>query len=106
MIKIDKEKLRNNILYYGGIKGLKIGDIERHIDRRLGIVSRWARNDTENVPLDDIYNIALLLEVSIETLITTDVESLLREQELIELKERRELLDRQIKKLEEGYNDD
>lgn len=40
MEKIDRNKLRNNIIYFGRLKGLKIGDIERAIGRRLGIISR------------------------------------------------------------------
>lgn len=98
--KIDRCKLRENILYYASLRDLQIGEIEKAIGRRAGIVSRWANKKTDNVPLDDIYNISLLLNVSVEELINTDVESLLKLEELKSLKEQRELIDKQIRYLE------
>ena len=100
MNKIDREKLRDNILYFGAMKGLRIGDIERHIGRRLGIISRWRRNNTENIPLDDVYNIAILLGITIDDLINTDVKEIRKQQEISELKEQRELIDKLIEQLE------
>lgn len=112
MHKIDRKKLRNNILYFGSIKGFKIGDIERAIGRRVGIIARWKDKDTRNIPIDDIYNIAILLDMTIDELIHTDVEELKKQQEILkkqqeilELKEKLETLDRQIKYLEGECNE-
>lgn len=99
MNKIDRNKLRNNIIYFGKLKGLKIGDIERTIGRRLGIISRWKTKQVDTIPLDDIYNISLLLDVTIEDLINTDLETLMREQEINELEKQVELINNQIKEL-------
>lgn len=100
MKKIDRTKLRNNILYFAKIKGLKIGDIERHIGRRVGIVARWDDKDTRNIPIDDIYNIAILLDMTIDDLIHIDVEELERQQKLDDLKLKRAVIDKQIQELE------
>ena len=99
MNKIDRNKLRNNIIYFGRQKGLKIGDIERAIGRRLGIISRWKTKQVDTIPLDDIYNISLLLDVTVEDLINTDVERLMREQEINELEKQAKLINNQIKEL-------
>lgn len=122
MNRIDREKLRDNILYFGKIKGLKIGDIERSIGRRLGIVSRWKSKNTYTIPLDDIYNIAIILNITIDELINADTKELRKQQELfklkqqlelVELKKQREinelriqyeLIDKQIKELEGKYS--
>lgn len=102
MNKIDRNKLRDNIMYFGKRKGLKIGDIERTIGRRLGIISRWKTKQINTIPLDDIYNISLLLDVTIEDLINTDTKKLKREQEISELEKQAELINNQIKELKEG----
>ena len=99
MQKINRNKLRDNIIYFGRLKGLKIGDIERAIGRRLGIISRWKTKQINTIPLDDIYNISLLLDVTIEDLINTDIKKLKREQEISELEKQVELINNQIKEL-------
>ena len=99
MNKIDRNKLRNNIIYFGRLKGLKVGDIEMSIGRRLGIISRWKTKQINTIPLDDIYNISLLLDVTIEDLINTDLEMLIREQEINKLEKQVELINNQIKEL-------
>ena len=76
MNRIDRHKLRENIIYYSSLKGMRIGEIEKAIGRRLGIISRWCNKNVDTIPLDDIYNIALILDVSIDELINTDVEKL------------------------------
>ena len=105
MDKIDREKLRDNIWYFGAMKGLRIGDIERYIGRRLGIISRWRRNNTENIPLDDVYNISILLGITIDDLINTDVKAIKKQREISELKEQRELIDKLIEQLEGDKNE-
>ena len=99
MNKIDRNKLRDNIIYFGRLKGLKIGDIERAIGRRLGIISRWKTKQIDTISLDDIYNISILLDVTIEDLINTDIKMLIREQEISELEKQLELINNQIKEL-------
>ena len=101
MNKIDRNKLRDNIIYFSKLKGLKIGDIERAIGRRLGIISRWKTKQINTIPLDDIYNISQLLDVTIEELINTDIKKLKREQEINELQKQVELINNQIKELKE-----
>lgn len=105
MSRIDRKKLRDNIIYFGSVKGLRIGDIEKSIGRRLGIISRWENKNPRTIPLDDIYNIAILLGITIDELINTDINVLIKQQEILTLKEQREMLDRQIKELEGENND-
>lgn len=100
MNKIDRKKLRENILHFGKLKGLKIGQIEKAIGRKAGIISRWEYKDTRNIPIDDIYNIAILLDMTIDELIHYDVVEFKKQQELMELKKQRELIDSQIRELE------
>lgn len=99
MNKINRNKLRDNIIYFGRLKGLKIGDIERAIGRRLGIISRWKTKQINTIPLDDIYNISILLDVTIEDLINTDIKMLIRKQEISELEKQVKLINNQIKEL-------
>lgn len=105
MNKIDRVKLRNNILSFGKLKGLKIGDIETGIGVRLGLVSRWANKKPDTIPLDIVYNISTMLDIPIDVLINANTSDILKEQELIELKERRDELDERIKRLEGGSNE-
>lgn len=105
MNKIDRVKLRDNILYFGKLKGLKIGDIEKGIGVRLGMVSRWANKKPDVISLDIVYNISTMLDIPIDVLITADTSELRKEQELIELKEQRDELDERIKRLEGGSNE-
>lgn len=100
MKKINRTKLRDNILYFAKEKGLKIGDIERHIGRRVGIVARWKDKDTRNIPIDDIYNIAILLDMTIDDLINIDVNKIKNQQKIDELRQQQELINKQIKELE------
>ena len=105
MNKIDRVKLRDNILYFGKLKGLKIGDIEKGIGVRLGMVSRWANKKPDTISLDVVYNISTMLDIPIDVLIIADTRELLKEQELIELKEQRDELDERIKRLEGDFNE-
>lgn len=100
MKKINRKKLQENIWYFGMLKNLKIGEIEKSVGCRLGIVSRWANKDTKTIPLDIIYNIAKILGVTIDELISADIETIKRQKEMLELKQQREILDKKICELE------
>lgn len=100
MNKIDRVKLRDNIIYFASKKGLKIGDIERGMGKPVGTISRWVSNNPDRIPLDVVYHISLLLEVTLDELINTDINILIKEQEIVALREQRDMIDKQIKELE------
>lgn len=109
MKKIDREKLRDNILYFGKLKGLKIGEIETLIGRRLGLISRWANKKPETISLDVVYNIAVLLDVTIDDLISSDTtelrKALEKQQKLDDLKLQRAIINNQIAELLGEYGE-
>lgn len=84
--EIDRNKLRSNVLYYAKLKGLKIGEIERTIGRRAGYIARWGR--TETISVEDLYNIALILDTTIDNLINEDIEEKLILEEIEKLKQK------------------
>lgn len=93
---IDKKRLQENIIYFGKLKNLKIGEIEKEIGVRLGLISRWANKQPKNVSLEVVNNIANLLDVTIDDLINTNVDKLKKEQEITELKIRLEELSNEL----------
>ena len=93
---IDKKRLQENIIYFGKLKNLKIGEIEKTIGVRFGLISRWANKQPKNVSLDVVNNIANLLDVTIDDLINTNVDKLKKEQEITELKIRLEELSNEL----------
>lgn len=93
---IDKKRLQENIIYFGKLKNLKIGEIEKTIGVRLGLISRWANKQPKNVSLEVVNNIANLLDVTIDDLINTNVDKLKKEQEITELKIRLEELSNEL----------
>lgn len=97
-MELDKDRLRRNVLYYAELKGLKIGEIERSIGRRAGYIARWPR--TQTISLEDVYKIANILDVTIDTLINEDIDSKIKLQEIAELKEKIGDLEAQIKEIE------
>lgn len=95
---LDRSKLRRNVLYYAELRGLKIGEIERSIGRRAGYVARWPR--TESISVEDVYKIANILDVNIDTLINEDIDSKIKLQEIAELKQKIGDIEEQIKEIE------
>lgn len=78
---IDKKRLQKNILYFGKLKNLKIGEIEKSVGVRLGLISIWANKQSKDISLETISNIAKLLGVTIDELINTDTNRLEKEKE-------------------------
>lgn len=97
-MRLDRNKLRRNVLYYAELRGLKIGEIERSIGRRAGYIARWPR--TESISIEDVYEIANILDVTIDTLINEDVDLKVKLEEIAKLKEKIEDLEGQIKEIE------
>ena len=102
-MELDRSKLRRNVLYYVELSGLTIGGVERSIGRRAGYIARWPR--TESISIDDVYKIANILGVTIDTLINEDTDSKLKLQEMKMLKQKicdiKNETNRQIEDLEE-----
>lgn len=92
IVSIDNNKMRDNILYFAKLKGIKIGEIEKAIDRRLGYISRWRKNSSKAVPIEDVYNIARFLGVTVEDIIMSDINVLKKNLEI-------EKLNKQITKI-------
>lgn len=92
IVNIDNNKMRDNILYFAKLKGVKIGEIERAINRRLGYISRWRKNSSRAVPIEDVYNIARFLGVTVDNIIVTDSDVLQKKLEI-------EKLNKQIAKI-------
>ena len=97
-MRLDRTKLRRTVLYYAELRGLKIGEIDRSIGRRAGYIARWPR--TESISIEDVYEIANILDVTIDTLINEDVDLKVKLEELAKLKEKIEDLEGQIKEIE------
>lgn len=97
-MRLDRNKLRRNVLYYAELRGLKIGEIERSIGRRAGYIARWPR--TKSISIEDVYEIANILDVTIDTLINEDVDLKVKLEEIAKLKEKIEDLEGQIKEIE------
>lgn len=106
MNKVDRKKLLNNIKYYGKLKGLKIGEIEQAVGKRLGIFSRWSNKQIETISLDVVYNVSLLLGVKIDDLINLNLDKELKLQELTELQKEREIVEKKITALEKEIEDE
>lgn len=96
--EIDRVKLRRNVLHYAKLKGIKIGEIERAISRRAGYIARWERTTT--ISVEDVYNIALILDVTIDSLINEDIDEKIRLEEIEKLKEQIANIEQQIQELE------
>lgn len=92
IVSIDNNKMRDNILYFAKLKGIKIGEVEKAIDRRLGYISRWRKNSSKAVPIEDVYNIARFLGVTVEDIIMSDINVLKKNLEI-------EKLNKQITKI-------
>lgn len=99
MAMIDKKKLQENIIYFGKLKNLKIGEIEKEIGVRLGLISRWANKQSKNISLEVVNDIANLLDVTIDELINTNVNKLKKEQEINELKTRIKELSNELEEI-------
>jgi transcriptional regulator with XRE-family HTH domain len=97
-MELDRNKLRRNVLYYANLKGLKIGAMERSIGRRAGYIARWGR--TETISVADVYKIANILDVTIDTLINEDVDLKVKQEEITKLKQQIDNLENQIKEIE------
>ena len=87
LVNIDNNKMRDNVLYFADLKGVKIGEIEKAINRRLGYISRWRKNSSKAVPIEDVYNIARFLGVTIEDIIISDVNVLKKNLKIKKLNE-------------------
>lgn len=96
--EIDRVKLRRNVLHYAKLKCIKIGEIERAISRRAGYIARWERTTT--ISVEDVYNIALILDVTIDSLINEDIDEKIRLEEIEKLKEQIANIEQQIQELE------
>lgn len=106
IVKIDNGKMRDNILYFAELKGIKIGEIERAIGRnRLGYISRWRKNSSRAVPVEDVYNISRVLGVTVEDIITLDTSVLKKKLEIEKLNDQIESIKQQIKDLEGGCDE-
>ena len=97
-MELDRGKLRRNVLYYAGLRGLAIGELERSIGRRTGYISRWER--TQTIGIEDVYKIANILDVTIDTLINEDIDLKIKLQEIAELNQKIDNIKDQIKEIE------
>ena len=97
--KIDNNKMRDNILYFAKLKGIKIGEIERAIGKRLGYVARWRKNTSQAVPVEDVYNISRILGVTVEDIIVTESDVLQKKLEIEKLNKELEKLNEQLVKI-------
>ena len=75
MKQVSASVLYNNVKFAAKQKQMKIGDIEEKAGVSPGYFSRLAGKDDRNSTIDALMNVADLLGVSFELLLTSDLES-------------------------------
>ncbi|MFA6935530.1 MAG: helix-turn-helix domain-containing protein [Sphaerochaetaceae bacterium] len=75
MKQVSASVLYNNVKFAAKQKQMKIGDIEEKAGVSPGYFSRLAGKDDRNSTIDALMNVADLLGVSFELLLTSDLEA-------------------------------